>query len=86
MSNTAKLEARIAVLEAKDVEREKDLVQVYKDIKEHMDDEEKDREILLSKISDIQKEITHYKGVIGGIILTVSAVFTAIGVGLKYLG
>jgi len=99
MSDTSHLESRIAVLEeqikylgADNDELKNDLLNVYKDIKRHMDDEEEKQEALLSaindlreKIYDINKEITHYKGVIGGMILTVSAIFTALGLAWKFL-
>ena len=92
MSNHRLLNERIAVLETKQGELEKDLLQAYADIREHMDREEEDREVLISKIStlqselfEVQKTLVGWKGTLGGIILTVSGIFTALGLVWKFL-
>lgn len=99
MSTTSKLESRIAVLETKilglkedNMELQNDLLQAYKDIKKHMDDEEERQEALLSSINDLREkiyeirtEITHYKGMFGGVMLLGSMIVTAIGLGWKFL-
>ena len=86
------IESRIAVLESQNKEINKDIVQVYRDIQKHMEREESDREVIMSQmndlrqqVADVNKEITHYKGLVGGIILAITCIGTAIGFAVKYL-
>jgi len=86
------LEERITILEVEAKETQKDLLQAYKDIKDHMDKEELDREVWLSKLGNINSEVneinitlTHWKGFVGGAVFIVTAMFAAILAVYKYL-
>lgn len=86
------IESRIAVLESQGKERDKDILQVYKDIRDHMEREEADREVWISQLNDLRSQqnemnlqVEKYKSTIGGFILALSCIATAAGLAWKYL-
>jgi len=66
---------RIAVLEAKLERNEVDITKLFDFIREHMDREEKDRELFLRELSDIRGTIKNQKSFVGGMIFTISAIW-----------
>jgi len=86
------IESRIAVLESQGKERDKDILQVYRDIRDHMEREEADREVWITQLNDLRQnqndmniQMTKYKGMVGGFVLALTCIASAAGLAWKYL-
>lgn len=64
-------EERLARLEAK----QEVLLQAIKD---HMEKEERDREILMGELNELKRQAAKQKGFIGGVIFVVSAIWAVV--------
>ena len=84
--DNAELAAQVAVLETIVSRAQEDMKELAELLREHMLKEEEERKELLRLLSFITKEQEKYKNFIGGIIITVSAIFTVGGAifGLAY--
>lgn len=74
-ADNAKLAEQVAVLESIIARMQEDIDALALLLKEHMEKEETERKELMDKLDILIKEQTRYKGVIGGVILTVSGLF-----------
>ena len=85
-ADNAVLAAQVAVLESIVERTQSDMNELAELLKEHMRKEEEERKDLMNLLAAISKEQEKYKNFIGGIIITVSAIFTVGGAifGLAY--
>jgi len=74
---------RIAVLEAKLERNELDITKLFDFIRQHMEQEEKDRVIFLSKLGRIDNTIKNQKSFVGGIVFAVSGAWV-VGCAVAY--
>ena len=79
------LATQVAVLESIVSGAQKDMEELARLLKEHMIKEEQERKELMDLLATISKEQEKYKNLIGGIVLTVSAIFTVGGLLFNYL-
>lgn len=63
-----------------------DLHEMRKEVKSHMDGEEQDREIIMSRLGALEAAREKDRAFLGGVVWTVGAVVTAITLLLKYAG
>lgn len=72
---------RVAVIEAESRRNQKDINSLHKMFRTHMEREEKDRSTIMNEIHDLKEMHIKQKSFVGGIVLTVSALW-AIGAAL----
>ena len=75
----AELATQVAVLESIVEGMQADMNELAELLKEHMRKEEEERKELFDLLSNIKNQQEKYKNLIGGIVLTVSAIFTVGG-------
>lgn len=80
------LEARVAVMEAELQHLKTDITELVKFVREHMEEEEKDRKILIQELNDIKTAQAKMKSFWAGITFTVSMVWAAGAAILYFFG
>lgn len=69
---------RVAVLEAGMIRNQKDITEIFKVMREHMEKEEADRVVMIDLISDIKQRQLSQKSFVGGIVISVSGIWAVL--------
>lgn len=86
------IEERIAILETLNQQTDKEIKELFDLLRKHMEKEEQDRDEVKQAIRDSKQDIADIKVVIGkqksflgGVVFTVTSVWTAIIAGLNWM-
>ena len=74
------LHERIVKLESGQDHNKELLENLYKELQNHNKDEENFQSELKAAISSLKMEMTHYKGLVGGITLVISGLFAVVAI------
>ena len=78
------MEERVAVLESRMKRNDKDVGQLYKFFREHMEEEEKDRKNIISELNKLNNRMNSQKSFWAGMLFAFTGVGAVIGAAVSW--